>query len=315
MTDRRRVLTSLGSGLSGLLAGCLASPSELKSGGSEEQGDSAFTRGDPKAEAKSAQDKVDISLPGEPRRIASGQLPVHEVQRVVDSDTRGLDSGMGGGSKYIRTGRRQTNISFNPYHAGSGRASSYATGTYRTAWTAPETGQYQLKATFNRWGQFKYNLPSMGEVMTSFDINVQMINYDTSTIVANQRFPQSLQSANRRASSQLGEFLIETALSALIGYSLGLGLVARVVLSQVIDELIEIDATGGGWGQYDVVKTVKRSNTLHNIGGPFKVTEGTTAIFEISPMISWSYEFEDFDINPHFEGNFLMDGFYVEKLN
>lgn len=314
MTDRRELLTSLSTGLTGLLAGCVTSPREFQSGDGRTDG-SDFTREDPQAEAKSSQNKIDVELPGSPRRIANGQLPVHEVQRVVDSNTSGFEPGMGGGSQYVRAGNHSTTISFNPYHTGSGRASSYATGTYRTAWTAPKTGQYQLKARFNRWGQFKYNLPPMGKVMTSFDINVQMINYDISTVVANQRFPQSLQSANRRASTEIGELLIETALSALIGYSLGLGLVARAVLTQVIDELIEIDSTGNGWGQYDVVKTVEKSNTLHNIGGPFSVTEGTTVIFEISPMIGWSYEFENFEINPLFEGDFLMDGFYVKELN
>lgn len=315
MASRRNLLTSLGCSFCGLIAGCIASPSDDQAGGGNEYGNSDFTRGDPQAEAKSSLNKVDIELPGEPHEIANGQLPIHEVQRIINSDTRGLEPGIGQGSKYVRTGKGRTSISFNPYHEGSGRASSYATGTYRTAWTAPETGEYQLKAAFNRWGQFKYNLPPEGELMTSFDVNVQMINYNLSTVVANQRFPQPLQSANRQASSEIGEFLISTAISALVGYSLGLGLVARVVLSQVIDELIEIDSTGNGWGQYDVVKTVERSNTLHNIGGPFSVSEGTTTIFEISPMIGWSYEFEDFQINPHFEGDFLMDGFYVKKLD
>jgi hypothetical protein len=261
------------------------------------------------------EDKVDVALPGDPKRIHTGSLPVYQVEEVINDDTNGFDSGLGSGTEHVQATQSGTELGFAPEHSGTGTASGYATGTYRTAWTAPETGAYQLKAIFNRWGEFGYDMPSRGEVMSSFDVNVQVINYDTSTVVADQRFPQPLQSSNRNASTVVGEFLVETALAALVGYSLGLGLVARVLLQQVVDELIQLDSAGNRGTQYDVTTGVDRARTPINIGGPFEVTKGTTVVFEISPMLSWSYQLEDSIMAPQFDANFEMQGFQVSQID
>jgi len=324
MKNRRTFLSIVGTGVAASVAGCVGlktrrragreSPTLTPRGGAGDDG-TVGTPGDPASTPPSNEDKVDIELPGEPRRTRNGRLPTYRVQEVVNSDASRFEAGLGNGSKHIRSEDGKTGLTFAPEHRGTGRASGYATGTYRTAWTAPETGQYQLKATFNRWGAFRYDLPRTGEVMTSFDVNAQIVNYDTSTVVANQRFPQSLQSSNQRASSEVGEFLIETALTALVGYSLGLGLVARVVLHRIIDELLELDSPGGPGRGYDVVTSVERGQTPLNIGGPFEVTKGTTAVFEISPMLSWSYRIDDFHMSPQFDAHFDLDGFWVKKLD
>jgi hypothetical protein len=320
MKDRRTFLSAVGTGVASSVAGCIGldpirragrEPPRTPRGGT----DDVETPGDPAATPPSNADKVDIELPGEPRRIRNGRLPTYRIREAVNSGASRFETGLGSGSKRLRSGGGKTGLTFAPEHRGTGRAGGYATGTYRTAWTAPETGQYQLKATFNRWGEFRYNLPRTGEVMMSFDINAQIVNYDTSTVVANRRFPQSLRSSNQRASSEMGEFLIETALTALVGYSLGLGLVARVVLHRIVDELIELESPGGTGRGYDVVTGVERAPTPLNIGGPFEVTAGTTAVFEISPMLSWSYRVEDVHMNPRFDANFDLDGFWVKKLD
>lgn len=315
MSSRRAFLTSVSGGLSGAFAGCTSVTKERESVTPEQtSSEDLNTPGDPDAEPESNEDKIDIELPGEPKRISNGRLPVYHIQEAINKDATGFNTGLGNGSERVRTNRKQTRLSFTPAHEGTGQASGYATGTYQTAWTAPETGKYQLKAMFNRWGEFRYDLPQAGELMTSYDVNVQMVNYDTSTVVANQRFPQSLQSSNQQASSEIGEFLVETALTALVGYSLGLGIVARVVLHQVIDELIDLNSPSRGGSQYDVVTRVEKGASPLNIGGPFEVTQDTTAIFEISPMLSWSYRLNESLMNPQFDTAFDMHGFWVEQI-
>lgn len=318
MKGRRQFLRTLGASTV-LMAGCTTvDPIERQPAAQQAEEDSGGvvdTPGNPSAEPPSNEDKIDVELPGDPERIHTGQLPVYQVEEVINDDADGFDTGLGSGTERVQAGRNGARLGFAPEHSGSGTASGYATGTYRTAWTAPENGTYQLKAMFNRWGEFGYNLPPRGEIMSSFDVNAQVINYDTSTVVADQRFPQPLQSSNRDASTVVGEFLIETAIAALVGYSLGLGLVARVLLQQVVDELIQLEDRGSRGSQYDVTAGVERARSPINIGGPFEVTEGTTVVFEISPMLSWSYRLEDFVMAPQFDANFEMQGFQVTQID
>lgn len=316
---RRQFLRTLGVSAVSVSAGCTSvnpveRPSAVNQAG-DDSGVNVDTPGAPSAVPPSSENKVDVTLPGDPKRIHTGSLPVHQVEEIINSGASGFDTGLGSGTERVQAGHGGTKLGFAPEHSGTGMASGYATGTYRTAWTAPETGAYQLKAVFNRRGEFGYNLPPSGEVMSSFDVNAQIVNYDTSTLVADQRFPQPLQSSNRSTSAAVGEFLVETAITAIIGYSLGLGIVARVLLQQVVDELIQLNSSGSHSAQYDVTTGVDWAQTPINIGGPFEVTKGTTVVFEISPMLSWSYQVEDFNMAPQFDASFEMQGFDVTQLN
>ena len=320
--QRRQALHLLGVGTGISLGGCLSggSPGDGKTAGRthtdrDDNSTPLPTPREPAATPPSNTDKIDIELPGEPARIRSGKLPVYEVVDASNSDSKQFSDGLDKGTQNITHTGRSSEITAAPVNNGSGEASGYATGTYRTAWTAPETGKYQLKAVFNRYGEFRYNQPPNGQLMTSFDINAQLVNYDTNTVVANQRFPQSLQSSTPQTTAAVGEFLIETAIASLVGYSLGLGLVARVVLQQVVDELVDLETTSAGGQQYDITTGIPRAASPLNIGGPFEVTEGTTAVFEISPMMSWAYAVNGFRMRPEFSAGFELDRFEVTKLS
>ena len=305
--NRRDYLGILSGGATYSIAGCVTVPDQRV-----RENERTQSRQRRKTKGKNQQQK--ITHPGEPKRMKNGRLPVYSSVEVVNSKSKKFQSGLGHGDKNVSVDENSARISFLPEHSGRGRASGYATGTYQTAWTAPETGKYQLKANFHRWGEFYYNLPPDGSVMTSFDVNAQIVNYDRSRVVASQKFPQSLQSSTKRISNELGEFLIETGVTVLISYSLGLSVVARLVLGRIVDELIELENTGGRGSDYDVAAILQREPNPLNIGGPFKVTEETTIIFEISPMLSWCYELNDFQMNPRFDVNFDFEGFWVKQL-
>jgi len=207
-------------------------------------------------------------------------------------------------------------MSFSPTHEGNGDASGYATGTYRTAWTAPKTGIYTLAAEFKRSGAFKYDIPSRGDVISSFDINTQIALYDedASRILAKKRFPVPLRSSPSISSTKIAEFLIETGVTAIIGYSLGLGLIARILLKQIVDELIELDDPGDQGSAYDVATSISNPNKTALISARFQVSESETMIFELSPMVSWAYNLQDTRMQPQFDTRFKMKSFTIRHI-
>jgi len=278
--------------------------------------DTTQPQGTLSATPESNTNEPEVELPGKPVELESGELPIYQVQPVADVQTDNLTRGVGQGNKDIDVGQTTTEMSFSPIHEGTGDASGYATGTYRTAWTAPKTGVYTLAAEFERSGTFKYDIPSSGDVMASFDVNTQIALYDedASRILAEKQFPIPLRSSPAISSREIAEFLIETGVTAIIGYSLGLGLVARVVLKQIVDELVELDDPGSSGSEYDVATSIPDPNRTALISARFKVLEGEKMIFELSPMVSWAYTLQDTRMRPQFDTGFEMKSFTIRYL-
>lgn len=280
------------------------------------QADTAQPVGTPGATSEQNASIVDVELPGNPVETTSGELPIHQVQPVINVESKGLSNGIGYGRKSINTFRNNAQMSFSPIHEGNGDASGYATGTFRSAWTAPKSGTYTLVAEYERSGEFKYDIPPEGSVMSSFDLNTQIVTYDgdASRILVDKRFPIPLRSSPGVSQRKAAELLIETGVTAILGYSLGLGLIARVVLSQIVSELIELEDPGGQGGGFDVKTSVPSPNDTKIVSARFTVREGTTMIFEMSPMVSWSYSVHDTRMRPQFDTRFEMKSFKINNI-
>lgn len=325
--DRRKYIKSMALGSVVATAGCTLTPENNRQQDNDRQdpdqiikdstqADTAQPVGTPGATAEPNPSTVDVELPGTPVDIKNGELPIYQVQPVIDAQTSGLTEDVGDGSKDIDVGETTTQMMFSPIHEGQGVASGYATGTFRSAWTAPESGTYTLAAEYERSGAFKYDVPSNGNVMSSFDLNTQIIVYNETAprILADKRFPIPLRSSPKISQRKVAEFLIETGVAAIVGYSLGLGLIARVVLSQIVSELIELEDSGDQGSAFDVETSIPNPNDTKLISARFTVTEGTTMVFEMSPMVSWSYNIHGTRMQPQFDTGFKMKSFTINYI-
>ena len=310
MVSRRKVLGGVSASIAGSAAGCLNPLSDLvgKNDVQAKGNNSDLPQGE----------EIQVRLPGEPKEIENGNLPIYKTQQVLGVNSRNFEAGKDENTikKEIDTDESSSTIAFSPSHTGTGQATGFGSVTYQTAWTAPKTGDYQLRGTFSRSGYFRYDLPAKGNVMASFDVNSQLIELEGSQVIANRKFPQGLQSSTGISPNDLAELLIETGVTSLLNYYLGLSIIGRAVLSAIVSKLIDLDNPGTRGRKYDISHRVNTDfGEWLNIGGEFHVTKGTTLIFELSPMINWAYEISDTSLSPYFDGQFNLIEFRVKRLN
>lgn len=302
MNSRRQFLGFVGSTTSIAISGC--SQSEF----SRQPGDNAGA-GD---EAK------EFPLPGEPISIVEGELPVLRTATSAETESIGFDSGADEFGTSIEMDGNYVGMEFSPHHTGTGEASGFATGVYQTAWKAPRSGNYRITAKLFRSGDLSYDRPENGDVVASFDMLLQMVQHGIQEVVSRGKLPQ-LQTSDGVPSKELQEFLIETALTAIIGRAFGLRLIGRLVLKQIIQRAISLGKSesdyDGGVG-YEIVNRVHRDPFYtQNFSARFRVPEGTILIFEVAPTVSWSYELRDSAMKPYFDGSCEFEKFVIESLD
>jgi hypothetical protein len=308
MRRRRQFLTTVTSGMIAS-AGCIAQPQRRESNRQQENDKT-------NNQQTNNQQSNNHPLPGEPVTTQSGELPVMKVKKTYNFDHTGFDEKDQNVAEVDHTISKGdvSHIEFHPVHAGVGKASGTGTVAYQTAWEAPKNGTYLLKAQFHRWGTLAYNYPSNGNVMSSFDVSAQLVQHTGARVIDSQRFQQHHQSSNDYSPADIAEFAIETGLAAITGYALGLGIVGRAVLGQIIDRLVDLDNPGGSGDRYDVNNHINSDSlSPYFIGAPLEVEEGATLIFEVAPLITWSYKLNEEDLmEPHFQGGFELEKFIVE---
>lgn len=94
---------------------------------------------------------------------------------------------------------------------------------------------------------------------------------------------------------ELAEYIIATGAAAAAGSALGLGLIGRLFLKQVVKQLVELEGFNNSGSQiYDVYQTVERHpEKPWSLSTTFRAAEGDVLIFELSSTLSMGFEIRD----------------------
>lgn len=260
-------------------------------------------------------ENTEVTLPGDPTD-AMGELPVQRTTTTYETDSSGFDGSESTDTfqPNIELNGDTLEIEFSPTHGGTGKASGSATGAFQTAWKSPRTDEYRITGSLFRSGVVSYSVPDRGEVMASFDVNLYPVDYDHQDVIRRGEKNQ-LRAATEPQSNELAEFVVSTGVSALAGKALGIGLIGRTVLGQIVNELVDVESSPADPGT-EVTETVHRDPTYPlNFSAHLHVPEGTVVVYEVAPTINWSYEIEDSTMNPTFEATCEFDRFVVEPMD
>jgi hypothetical protein len=301
--DRRLFLSSLGATAVPTFAGCGQTVSDR--GGSETKNGATVeaTRHDSGTPESPA-----IPLPGDPVRTRNAALDIQDVSGLFESESRGFD---GDSDEYefetepqasfeqsgvdAVSSDNSVDLEVSADHVGTGRAFGLATGSFQTAWEAPTMGQYRLSSSYSRHANILYDNPDEGRVSASFDASLLAIRYREGEVISKRTHPE-LQHKNGGMNEELAEWFISKGVTYLIGTALGLGLVARIVLGQIIGELVELNQNiGNSESQiYDVSHRVQpNSDDPIQLTTEFEATEGEVFIFELTPTLGVGFELQD----------------------
>jgi hypothetical protein len=318
--DRRELLSLLGAGALAFTSGC----GQQQGSGRAQQ--STTPQQTPNSTETIPPEESKLDLPGDPRSEVGTTFGVQDTFKSFEGDYKGFDgsaddyefetepqASFDGSGVEISTARINKSISANA--VGTGKASGLASGSYQTAWQAPVDGRYQLSARYARHADILYDEPDWGNIAASFDTSLLAIRHDDAEVVANLTQPE-FQHKNGGLQEELAEFVISTGISTVVGTSLGLGLVARFILGQIVNNLIELGQQVGSQESdiYDVYHRVEPNyRDPSTIGLEFEANAGETFIFELAPTLGVGFEIADsWWYQPTLKGSFEFDMFGIE---
>ena len=301
-TTRRRILSTVAASSAVAISGCVRNSSSLGSPRetTDQAGGSSQDRSD-----TSAEDSPAIPLPGEPSRTQSGALNVQSVSAGFDSASQGFDQSADQydfdtqpqasfDSSEVSADQNENSVHLEVAadHVGTGQATGIASGSFQTAWEAPADGRYQISTTYTRFADILYNRPDRGSISAAFDTSLLALNHDTGDVVTRRTQP-ALRHKLGRLRREVAEWALEKAVTYLVSTYFGLGLVARVVLGAIIDELIDLgQSTGRRQSEiYDIYHRVEPNrDDPSQVSLEFEASEGDVFVFELAPTLEFIFE-------------------------
>lgn len=322
--DRRLFLTSLGATATSTLAGC-AQGRSIWIDNKKESNETP-----PQQQEASTPQPPDISLPGDPVRTQNDTLDVQDASALFESESQGFTSdadeyefetepqaSFDQSNADVDFHDSSADLEVSADHVGTGRAFGLATASFQTAWEAPDNGRYRLWSSYSRHADILYDHPDNGEVSASFDTSLLATQYQEEEVISERTHPE-LQHKNGELREEVAEWFLEQGVSYLISTTFGLGLVARLVLGQIISNLIELDYNVGGSESeiYDVKHRVQPNyNDPIQLHTEFEATEGDVFIFELTPTLGFGFELEDsWWYQPTSIASFDWQSFRIEKV-
>lgn len=230
-------------------------------------------------------------LPGPPVKRHEGHLPVMSITAPQPEYTESGFRAEGAKShtEFLEVAERggdpaKYHIGMAATHHGTGRASAIGTVGYQTAWKAPKSGRYKLSVGYLRTDYYEYRRPEHGDVGLSMDSHLIATRAADSFVVSRNRQPD-LRYRSGKLSQEALELFIETGITLLVGRALGLGLIARQVLGEIVDHLIEIE----------IQRTTSERTPwkgVHELSTTFSAHAGESFLFEYSATAGY-----DVDLN------------------
>jgi hypothetical protein len=174
-----------------------------------------------------------------------------------------------------------------------------------------------LSSRYSRHADILYDHPDNGRISASFDTSLLAIRYREGGVLSKRRHPE-LQHKNGGLREELAEWFISKGISYLVGTALGLGLVARIVLGQIIGNLVELDQNIGDRESeiYDVYHRVQPNyDDPIQLTTEFEATEGEVFIFELTPTLGFGFELQNsWWYQPTSVASFDAHPFHIERL-
>jgi hypothetical protein len=193
-------------------------------------------------------------------------------------------------------------------HYGAGMGSMFGTVTFQTAWRAPKTGSYQIRSSYLRSDYYSYEPPEYGSVGISMDSHLVALRHSDSQTLSRASQPD-LRHRRNRVSDELIEMLIETGLTLLLGRVLGLGLIARQILGEIIDRIINIRPSKKSTG-------ITQFNHDHpsELSTTFTAEAGEVYVFEYGATNGYCFQLDEADgpLFPFNETTLRPLSFYIE---
>jgi hypothetical protein len=318
--DRRGLLSSLGAGILVFTAGC-GQPQ-----GSDRTQQSQSPQRTQTLTETATPEEPKLNLPDDPLTEIGTTFGIQDVVTAFEGDYEGFD---GSADEYefetepqasfdgsgVEISDARINKEISPDAVGTGQASGFAAGSYQTAWQAPAEGRYQLSARYSRHADILYDKPNRGNISASFDTSLLAIRHDDAEVIADVTHPE-FQHKNGGLQEELAEFVISTGISTVVGTAFGLGLVARVILGRIVNNLIDLSQQVGSHESdiYDIYHRVEPNyRDPSTIGLEFEANAGETLIFELAPTLGVGFEIVDsWWYQPTLNGSFEFDAFGID---
>lgn len=312
MKRRREILCLLGTGATITGSGCTERPFPDSPSSENENENSPASEAD-----------HEFPLPGDPQ-TGLGEITIQNTETSLETEIVGFDEANAENDidSDASVSEQKSNLYFYTAHKGTGQTSGSAAAAYQAAWKATEPGNYKLIAEIRPEARLSLTRPTSGHGMASVDKVVQVVDYERQEPIGNDpvhlnmiRIRTGGTGGTRRGTSELAEFIISTAISMALKRGLGLGLIARKLITEVVDAAIELDHIG----------TVEPGETIYDefygdllnpgwIEAGFSAEEGAVVLFEVAPTITWGYELEESETQGAFSCRTDLVNFSIEEL-
>jgi hypothetical protein len=165
---------------------------------------------------------------------------------------------------------------------GTGQIAANGGGFYRTAWQAPQTGQYRL--TVDYWGFGGYGYAPQDndsrDVSITFESNLAVLDSRASGVLHERTHPD-LRDKNAQMATEVAERLLEFIAGRLI--SIYLGVIGSFIAKQVLSWVFDLTPRSSRSGQFSIDRYEPRQLSLD-----FHAVEGETYLFQFTPSVGWS---------------------------
>lgn len=313
MSERRTFLRTMGSVGFATLAGC-ATESDVTEESEKTPEESQKTISNPTATDTTSTSADGLPLPDTPIEEREGDLPVMGITAPKPEYTeRGFTSEDAVSEpKFLESEKRGSGpppvyeVSMAGQHYGEGRASAIGVVAYKTAWQPPKSGRYRLTVGYLRSDYYAYERPDHGRVGTVMDSHLVATRSSDSAVVSRERRSE-LKYRSGELSEEALELFIETGVTLLIGRALGLGLIARKVLGEVIDQLIEVRIS-------DETEGVTDWRGVHELSTTFTATQGESYLLEFNSTLGYDVDPDDSIVMPFLEMKTQPQWIRIERL-
>jgi len=267
----------------------------------QNQQESGLTTSNETTRTSTTASRNKLRLPETPVKQQEGNLPVMEIAAPKPEYT---DVGFTGDEavshpKFLKSHEKGGEsppiyqVSMAGQHYGVGRASALGTTSYKSAWKAPTSGRYKLTVGYLRSDYYAYKQPDHGRIGTTMDSHLIATRAADSTVVSRER-RSDLKYRSNELSEEALELFIETGITLLVGRALGLGLIARKVLGEIVDQLIEVDTSREA-------EKVTDWRGAHEISTTFTASEGESFLLEYDATVGYDADLRDSMVIPFLE--------------
>lgn len=213
--------------------------------------------------------------------------------------------------------KRRVRLDTSADHLGTGEAAGMAAGAFQTAWQPPTDGVYRLTVRYNRHSSILYDRPDSGDFSGSFDTTLLALRHSDSQVLTKNTHAE-LQHRDGRLREELAEYVIATGTAAVVGSALGLGILGRAFLRQIVNALIDLGQyTGTGGSQiYDVRHRVSRSDRPLEMSTTFEASSEETYILEATGSLGLGFEIQDsWWYQPTSIAQFDFESLYIQRVS